>query len=495
MSTVAVIGAGLAGLAAACHLRADGHDVVVVEKQPHAGGRGIRLDVDGFTFDTGPTVLTMINLIDDALSHLGTSAHEEMDLTLLDPAYRAKFADGSTIFVRHGHEAMREEIRSTCGAKDAAAFDTFVVWLRKLYEVEMPHFIDVNFDTPADLLRNPLAAAKLVRLGGFRRLGPVIRERFDDPRLHRIFSFQAMYAGLAPEDALALYAVITYMDSIEGVYFPAGGMRAVPETMAAALARNGVEFRYDTTVQTILTRPDGTVAGLELDPGQPLACDAVVCTADLPVAYRTLLADVPAPSVLKRANYSPSAVVWHLGVKGVPSGVSHHNIHFGTAWNESFKELLVDGTRMSDPSRLVTVASRDDNTAAPDGSSTLYVLEPVPNLQVGQIDWTSEKPRMQEQLMAFLDAEGYPTDVTCEQFVGPVEWQEQGMAAGTPFALAHTFTQTGPFRPSNVEKRRPGLFFAGSGTVPGVGVPMVLISGKLAAERVKDYLPASAGSR
>ena len=493
MSTVAVIGAGLAGLAAACHLRGGGHDVVVVEKQATAGGRGIRLGRAGFTFDTGPTVLTMIGLVDEALGRIGRDVHDVLDLTLLDPAYRASFAGGSTLFVRHGHEAMRAEIARECGTKDAAAFDEFVTWLRQLYEVEMPHFIDANFDSPLGLLRNPAAAARLTRLGGFGRLGPAIRRRFDDERLHRIFSFQAMYAGLAPEKALALYAVITYMDSIEGVWFPKGGMRAVPEVMAQACAGAGVEMRYDTTVTEVLTRVDGAVAGLTLSaPGRDderLACDAVVCTTDLPIAYRTLLPDLDEPRVLTNATYSPSAVVWHLGVEGVPQDVAHHNIHFGRAWEESFDDLLKRGTLMQDPSRLVTVPSLDDETAAPQGCSTLYVLEPAPNLDVGRIDWQAERPRMKERLLAFLDEAGYPTTIVTDEFVDPTDWQRQGMAAGTPFALSHTFLQTGPFRPPNVEKRRPGFFFAGSGTVPGVGVPMVLVSGKLAARRVADYLP------
>ena len=231
MAHVIVIGAGLAGLAAACHLRGQGHEVTVVEKQSGPGGRGLRLERDGFTFDTGPTVLTMIDLIDEALRQVGVGVHDALDLQLLDPAYRARFADGSTLHVRHGHEAMRAEIARECGSADAAAFDDFVVWLRRLYEVELPHFIDANFDSPLDLARSPRAAARLIGLGGFGKLGPAIRKRFRDERLHRLFSFQAMYAGLAPEQALAIYAVITYMDSIEGVWFPRGGMRAVPEWM------------------------------------------------------------------------------------------------------------------------------------------------------------------------------------------------------------------------------------------------------------------------
>ncbi|HEX6759485.1 MAG TPA: FAD-dependent oxidoreductase, partial [Propionibacteriaceae bacterium] len=128
-----------------------------------------------------------------------------------------------------------------------------------------------------------------------------------------------------------------------------------------------------------------------------------------------------------------------------------------------------------------------DATMAPAGCSTLYVLEPAPNLN-GTINWSTGAKPLRDRMHAFLAEQRYPTDVVTEELVTPLDWQAQGMAAGTPFALAHTFGQTGPFRPPNVERRLPGMFFAGSGTVPGVGVPMVLISGKLAANRVAAYL-------
>lgn len=482
---VAVVGAGLSGLSAAMHLAGRGHDVAVVEREATPGGRNGVLRQDGFAFDTGPTVFTMVDLLDDAFRAIGRRTSDYVTLKLLDPAYRAFFADGSTLRVWHEHKRMREEIAKESGSLDAAAFDEFVVWLRKLYIAEMPNFIDANFDTPLDLLRNPRAALELVRLGGFGRLGPAIARRFQDERLHRIFSFQAMYAGLAPAQALAIYAVITYMDSIEGVWFPEGGMRAVPEAMARAAEEAGVTFRWSSPVRSIARTGDGRASGVELEDGEIIPAQAVVCTVDLPVAYEKLLPDVRPPRVVRKGSYSPSAVVWHLGVRGeIPEDKGHHNIHFGEAWDEAFTDLLHSGRPMRDPSRLVCVPSLDDDTAAPDGCHTLYVLEPTPNLQVGRIDWAQEAPRMRERLLAFLRAEGYPTDIVTEHLVTPVEWEQQGLAAGAPFALAHTFRQTGPFRPANVDRRVPGLVFAGSGTVPGVGIPMVLVSGKLAADRI-----------
>lgn len=493
---VVVLGAGLAGLAAACHLLGRGYDVTVVEREAVPGGRNGQLVRDGFTFDTGPTVLTMRDLVADALRAVDADIDGLLPMTRLDPAYRASFADGSTIRVRHGRDAMRTEIAETCGSVDAAAFDGFVDWLQDLYVTEMPHFIDRNFDSPLDLLSRPDVAAHLVRLGGFGRLGSALRSRFRDERLHRLFGFQAMYAGLAPDDALAIYAVITYMDSIEGVWFPAGGMHALPVALASAAEKAGATFAYDSTVAQILRRRDTDgVAGVRLDDGTPIAADAVVCTLDLPTAYERLLPDLPLPRALRRRpRYSPSAVVWHVGVRGLPQpDVSHHNIHFGHQWAGAFDDLLKRGRLMGDPSRLVTIPSLDDPMLAPEGCSTLYVLEPVPNLVDGRLDWDRERAPLREKLLTFLDAQGYPTDVVTDELVTPVEWHRQGMAAGTPFALAHTFAQTGPFRPPNTERRVPGLVFAGSGTVPGVGVPMVLISGKLAAERVGQYLGGRAG--
>ena len=491
---ILIIGAGLAGLAAACHLSGSGHRVTVLERGDLPGGRNGQLVRHGFTFDTGPSVLTMRDLVAEAITAAGSRIEDLLPMRRLDPAYRGRFADGSTIMVRYGVEAMREEIAATCGSVDAAAFPGFVDWLRKLYLAEMPNFIDRNFDSALGLVSRPRAAATLLRLGAFGRLGPEVRRRFRDPRLHRLFSFQAMYAGLPPETALSLYAVITYMDSIEGVWFPDGGMHAMPRALSTAAEKAGTQFRYGAEVAEILTGPQGRAAGVRLSDGEQLRGDAVICTLDLPTAYDKLLPGLRPPRAVRHGRYSPSAVVWHVGVRGLPEpDAAHHNIHFGEAWNSAFDALIDQGRLMPDPSRLVTISSLDDPAAAPADCSSLFVLEPVPNLN-GEVDWRTEAAPMRDRLHAFLGAAGYPDDIVTEELVTPLDWRAQGMAAGTPFALAHTFAQTGPFRPPNVERRLPGLVFAGSGTVPGVGVPMVLISGKLAAARVTDYLPGAAVS-
>ena len=249
----------------------------------------------------------------------------------LDPAYRACFADGSTILVRHGREAMREEIDRTCGSVDAAAFDDFVDWLQQLYAGRDAALHRPQLRLPARAGLGPAArVARLLRLNAFGRLGAAVRRRFRDPRLHRLFSFQAMYAGLAPDAALALYAVITYMDSINGVYFPDGGMHAVPVAMAQAAEKAGATFRYGDAVESILRSPTGRVAGVRTESGARDPADAVVCTLDLPIAYAKLLPDLRARRAARDGATRPRAVVWHVGVRGVPEPpIAHHNIHFG----------------------------------------------------------------------------------------------------------------------------------------------------------------------
>ncbi|MFZ4518651.1 MAG: phytoene desaturase family protein [Microthrixaceae bacterium] len=481
---IVIVGAGLGGLSAACHLAGNGHDVTILEKATVPGGRAGLLDLDGYAFDTGPTVMTMTDLLDDTFAAAGAERRDHVELTRLDPAYRALFADGSELHVKAGREAMTQEIREKIGPTDAANFGRFADWLQELYEVEQPNFIDADLSNPLSMLKNPGALVKLLQLGGLRKLHNVVGDYFQDDRLHRIFSFQAMYAGLSPFEALAIYGVITYMDSVAGVYGVQGGMHSVPRGLADAAEKAGAQVRYGEVVEKVTKSPSGRVDGVLLAGGERITADAVVMNADVPVAYRQLL-DATPPLVTRVGRYSPSCAVWLVGVKGdLPEGTTHHNIHFGGQWNEAFQALLKDGRRMPDPSILVTAPTVTDPGLAPDGRNILYVLEPVPNLD-GKVDWHRERDRIRDQLAAKVGELGYPTDIEVEHLTDPLDWQQQGMERGTPFALAHRFFQTGPFRPHLEDRRHDGVVFVGSGTIPGVGIPMVLISGKLAAARVE----------
>lgn len=484
---VAIVGAGLGGLSAACHLAGRDHEVVVLEQQERPGGRAGVIEEAGFRIDTGPSVLTMPGLLRDVFAAAGADMDDHIRLRPVDPMYRACFPDGSELRLRHGREAMEDEIRTVCGPAEAEAFVRFCAWLEQLYEVELRGFIDRNYDSALDLARDPGSMWKLVRLGALRRLAPTVASYFQDPRLQQVFSFQSLYAGLSPFEALAVYCVITYMDTVEGVYFPDGGIHAIAEGLAHAAAKAGAAFAFSTTVERILRHPDGCVAGVRTTSGEHVDAEAVVCNTDPAFAYRHLLGLAP-PRPVARGRYSPSCIVWVAGVRGkVPDSAGHHNIHFGDDWRGSFDALLRDGVRMPDPSILVSSPTVSDKRLAPEGGLVLYALEPVPNLD-GRIDWGAQGSRPRDELVARLGSLGYPVDdVVVDRFTDPVGWASLGYERGTPFSLAHRFFQSGPFRTANVDARVPGLVLAGMGTVPGVGIPMVLISGGLAAARVDAY--------
>ena len=223
---VVIVGAGLAGLSCALRLAGAGRRVTVLERESVPGGRAGLIDDAGYRFDTGPTVLTMPDLIHDAFQSVGEDMTDWLDLVPVDPLYRAFYPDGSQLDVHSDVDAMAAEIERVISPAEADGYRRYVDFVSKLYRYEMRDFIDTNIDTPLDLVTENLA--RLVAIGGFRKLSPKVRQYLKDPRTERLFSFQAMYAGLSPQDALAIYAVIAYMDSVAGVFFARGGMHAVP---------------------------------------------------------------------------------------------------------------------------------------------------------------------------------------------------------------------------------------------------------------------------
>src|SRR6185312_9491578 len=275
-------------------------------------------------------VLTMPSLVADVLATVDEDLSAWLDLTKLDPAYRAHFADGSTLDVIADTARMAGEVARVCGPREADGYLRFVDHTRRLWRLERDDFIDRNLDGPRDLL-----TANLVRLalaGGFGRLQPLINRFFRDPRTRRIFSFQAMYAGVAPHQALALYAVIAYLDSVAGVYFPRGGIHAVSRALAGVAEKHGVEIVYGAEVARVEVAA-GRATGVHTVDGRRFPADVVVLNPDLPVAYRDLLPPTrwrnPALGPLK---YSPSCVVLHAGSSQAYGATAHHNIHFGRLW-------------------------------------------------------------------------------------------------------------------------------------------------------------------
>ncbi len=503
---IVVVGAGLAGLAAALHLRGQGREVTVLERDPAPGGRMGVLEGPGYRMDSGATVLTMPDLVVEALAAVGLTPAQTapaLEFTRLDPAYRARFADGTVLDVHSDPEAMAAEIAQTIGPEAVPGYHRLRAWLAAVFETEYERFMAGNFDSPLDLVGSAAARADLwalLRLGAFGRLGPKVGRFIADERLRRVFTFQALYAGLAPRSALGVYGAIAHMDTSLGVYFPVGGMRAVTAAMTDALRRAGGRIELGCEV-TGVDYDTGRAVAVRTATGGRIDCDALVLTADLPVVDRLL---APAPRrgapvgrlVERRpVRWSPSAVVLHGTVDRAVSSRwdrgHHHTIDFGRAWDTTFTEITARrgrGRLMTDPSLLITRPGLTDPALnpAPD-RELLAVLAPCPNLEAAPLDWDRLAGPYGAELLEVLEARGYhgiSGAFEIDHIDTPATWAAQGMGAGSPFAAAHTFGQTGPFRRRNLVAGLANVVLAGSGTTPGVGVPTALLSGRLAAARI-----------
>lgn len=511
VESVVVVGAGLAGLAAALHLTGAGKQVTVLERDSTLGGRvgtypvlddaGNRL----YGIDNGASVLTMPSLIADALAAVGESfdsTSPALTLTAVSPSYHTRFADGTSLDVFADPDAMSAEIERVCGPQEAVGYRRLRSWLASIFDTEFDRFIASNFDSPLDLvssraaLRDTLA---LARLGGFGRLGPRVGSFVRDDRLRRIFTFQALYAGMSPAKALGVYGAIAHMDTSLGVHFPVGGMATIAEAMADALTRNGATVHTDADVCALAVE-NGRATGVHTADGRFFAGDALVLTPDLPVVDRLLDRAGVTPKGRSRgyAVASPSAVVFH---GTVPTDVTrmwpaqaHHTIDFGREWAETFERITAKpgwGRLMADPSLLITrpAVTDPDLHVVRDGVRTepVSVLAPCPNLTSAPLDWERLGVSYMHEIQEVLERRGYhglSTAMVVDHLDTPQTWLEKGMLAGSPFSSAHLFRQTGPFRRRNMVRGLDNVVLAGSGTTPGVGVPTVLVSGRLAAERI-----------
>jgi phytoene desaturase len=515
-----VIGGGIAGLATAALLASRGHSVDLLEQNDELGGRVGSIERDGFRFDTGASWYLMPEVFEHFFSLLGTSTEAELELTVLDPSFRVFFEGHSeSLDVRPDrahNRALFESLEPGAGAR----FDAYLRSAEETYDIALRRFLYSNFDSPSaflhpDVVRRTPALTRLLT----RSLGSHVAAQFSDNRLRQVLGYPAVFLGSSPSRAPSMYHLMSRLDLGDRVLYPQGGFARLIEVIAALAERHGARLHTGTKVTGILTR-DGArrgrpeVTGVEqVSKGgrdrRTLPADVVVGAADLHHLETALLPSslqTHPQHVWRRRSPGPGAVLAMLGVEGRLPQLAHHSLFFTSDWDRNFGDIFGRHARVPSPASVyVCKPSESDPTVAPDGCENLFVLVPVPaDVSIGRggddgrgseaVERTADAAI--DQVAAWAGAPDLRDRIRVRHTVGPEDFARRYNSwRGGALGLEHTLRQSAFFRPGNMSSKVDGLLYAGASTVPGVGLPMCLISAELVLKRLtgdRSALPVPA---
>jgi phytoene desaturase len=483
--TVTVVGGGFGGLATACYLADAGADVTVREQHERVGGVAGLIERDGFRFDTGPSWYLMPDTFERFFGHFDREPSDYYDLTHLDPHYRVFWKDGDSVALSDDRDHVRSVFESyESGAGEA--FDDYLDEARHTYEVGMERFVYEDRRRLRDFLDPEVvkSARGLTFLGSMQ---DHVEEYVDHPKLQQLLQYTLVFLGGSPYNTPALYNLMAHVDFDLGVYYPDGGIYSVVEGMADLARELGATVETDAPVEGIEVDPEGLGV---LSDGDYHVADRVVANANPAHVERDLLPPdhrSHAPGYWDEQTYAPSAFMLYLGVEGDVGPLEHHSLVLPTDWESHFEAIFEEPRWPEDPSYYLSVTSKTDDAVAPEGHHAVVILVPI---APGLPDGREVRAEYRDKVLADL-AENVGVDlrdrVVVEESACVSDFAERfQVPGGTALGLAHTLTQTGPLRPGHRDASLDRLYYAGSFTTPGIGMPMTLVSGEHAAEAVVE---------
>ena len=500
-ANVGIIGAGLGGLSAAIHLALRGMAVTVYESNATAGGKAAEVRKDGFRFDTGPSLVTMAFVLEEIYDAAGASAEERVEFVAVDPICRYFYPDGVVLDACADEAAFREQVRAI-SPSDADAVTRFLDYSQRIYELTSDIFLFHSLTDLKALLRwkNVKTLLRLPQIDPFRTVHERVQGSFRDPRLVQLFDRYATYNGSNPYTAPATLNIIPYVEYRLGGYYVRGGIHALVRSLEAIATRLGVDFRYNTPVGRIVVADD-VVTGVITD-GVFHAHDAVVSNADAVFTMTTLLQSegVAAPegvagasgnsskaSSRRAARYarlepSCSGLVFLWGVRGRNDRLTHHNIFFSDDYAAEFADIFERHTTPSDPTVYISITSRADAGDAPDGCENWFVLVNMPYLT--EVNRNADISGIRASVLHRLRRAGFDIerDIVFEETITPSDLERRYNAnKGSIYGVSSNSRNAAFMRPRNRIGSPRGLYLCGGSAHPGGGVPLVLLSGKIAA--------------
>jgi diapolycopene oxygenase len=499
---IIIIGGGLGALAAAVVLRARGHRVLLIEKNTWLGGKAAELRMQGFRFDMGPTVLTVPSVLARIFAEAGRDLHEELDLIRLDPQWRCFFADGSILDLIEDTAAMSAKLEHYAGdSRCGDGYQRFQSLSKKLHEISERFFFWRSVDGIGDTLnlRSSLNAAVLKDMLSLRMGATVagtIRRNVPEKRVAQMLDHFVQYVGSSPFNAPAVLCAIAHMQASEGVWYPRGGTRAIVDALEALARDLGVEVRTGTGVTRIVV-DKGRVVAVEAEQGERLPATAVVSNMDAVRTYRELIRGEPAGR-FERRRHEPacSGVVLYLGLSHRYDHLLHHSFVFSEDPKEEFEAIYHRGEPAADPTCYVAAPALTEPGVAPAGGESLYALVHTPYLRP-QHDWKRMLPGYRRVILDKLARTAGLADlekrIVCEAVLTPQDINDRyRVLNGAIYGLASHGRFFGAFKPGNRRTDVRGLYLAGGAAHPGPGMPMVLMSGWIAADALDSDLRSHA---
>ena len=495
---VGVIGAGLGGLAAACSLAASGHKVILFEKNPWLGGKAAVLNEQGFRFDMGPTILTVPGVLERIFRDAGRTMADYLDLRRLDPQWRCFFDDGTMLDLQEDVPAMADAIERFAPG-NGAGYRDFQQMSSKLHEVSDKFFFWKSVEGIGDTLSfkgMDLATLRDVlslRMG--TSVARQIRNRVGDGRVAQMLDHFVQYVGSSPYASPAVLCSIAHMQTDRGVWYPIGGTRAVPEALTRLAGELGVDLRPGTDVVRIL-QEGGRASGVETASGETIRLSAVVSNMDSVRTMRELVGGRPARRFARRWKRDPacSGVVLYLGLDRAYEHLAHHDFVFSADPKQEFDWIYGKGEPAPDPTCYLAATGRTEPGVAPPGGEALYVLVHTPYLRPHH-DWSVMfGPYRQVILDKLKRCAGMPDleeRIVFERHLTPQDIHERyRVLNGAIYGLASHGMVNGAFKPGNRSRDLAGLYLAGGAAHPGPGMPMVLMSGWIAANSLSQDMAA-----